>query len=481
MSLLEGEQSRYVLDDYLEPGYVLGGQWYGVATDTYVQTGYVDPDYVESSSLRVQCVVSVAAVITRGVEVAADPITLAVTSSVAVTAGFNIDAAASIATTTTCAATAGLLLNSTADLASVSQLTAAGNFILTGTVAMDTVTTCAATGGSLLSASSDIASQSSIAVAPTLFKGADLAMAVQTTVAATGNYIIGGNSTLATQIDTAITAGLLIAIDEPYPAYTWDSVTNWDTWPCNVWGPNGITLCGQHTISVAASVDHAAVDQQLDVVAELTGLGGRILGSVASIFPAAAAEVTVQGNHIFAGEPIIDAEFGVNTTANYIFSLKEKISLDMQSGLTSLAGLELGGITTAPAEFDLAVDQSGTNGTSGILFAGQADLATQALLGIDQSGTNGTAGIKFAGAATLNAFNAVVVVGVFIYRDPFRSIRVEPESRVLYVEARPQNIADSDTRVIVVLQDTRVIYVEEESRILDPGIAPYDTIYRRKV
>ena len=471
--MLEGEQSRYVVDDYLELGYVLGGQWFGTLAN-YVEDDYVIAGYVEQTALQLRTELVVEAVISRGVAVEADPITLAVTASVAATAGFNIDAAASIATTTTCAATAGLLLNSTADLASVSQLTAAGNFILTGTVSMDTVATCAATGGSLLSASSDIASQAAIAIAPTLFKGADVAMSVLTTAVATGNYIIGGNSTLATQIDTAITAGLLISIDEPYPAYTWDSVTNWDQWPCGVWGPNGITLCGQHTMSVAASVDHAALDQQLDVVAELTGLGGRILGSVASIFPAAEAEVTVQGNHIFAGEPIIDAEFGVDTTANYIFTLKETISLDMQSGLTSLAGLELGGRTTTPAEFDLTVDQSGNNGTSGILFAGQADLATQAIL-------SSLGGITFRGQATMNAFNAVVVVGVFIYRDPFRSIRVEPESRVLYVEARPRNLVDSDTRVILVLQDTRVIYVDEESRILDPGIAPYDTIYRRKV
>ena len=480
MATLEGEQSRYVLDDYVDADYVLGGQWYGVLS-RYVVADYVAEDYVEGREL------AAAATVTA---IGGFPIE----ATVAISGAFQAEcqATATLGTDVYCnaetslSATANLFVRGEAAPTSEFTLTCDANFVLAGEATLALDSAVSAVGNKILSAEAAATAEfATDFLAGLLLEG--IAATVPQGLYVDEDYVAGNYFRDQLYSEATISADVVIAVpdawyvDEPYPPYEWAGVTNWATWPCGVWGPDGITLCAKHTMSVSASVDHSAVDQTLTAAAEVTARGNHVFGSTLPEDLAANFQVAALGNHIFAGNSDLAAEFAAEIQGNYIFSLKETISLDMQAGVSALAGLELGGITTTPAQFDLAVDQSGTNGTAGILFQGQSDLAAAADLEVDQSGTNGTAGIFFRGQATLNAFNAVVVVGVFIYRDPYRAIFVEPESRVLVVPARPQAIISNITRIIDVYQDTRVIYVGEEDRVLEEGIAPYDTNRRRKI
>ena len=242
-----------------------------------------------------------------------------------------------------------------------------------------------------------------------------------------------------------------VAVNEAYPAYTWDSTGVWDDWPDNIWGGEGVTLPVRSSSSVTAAVTHA----------------GQATAAVVAL-------QTTAGNHIFAGRDISLAMTATQTTVgNHIFAGRD-ISLDMTATQTTVGNYIHKATGTLPVIY-----------TVPSILAGVARFATVSMPGvftesIDQSGLNGTAGIFFrATPATIQAFATEVTVATFIYRDPYRFLYVASETRVLHVPPREEFAVPEYTRLIKAIQETRTYTVPAESRTLAEGVPKYDN-YRRR-
>ena len=108
-----------------------------------------------------------------------------------------------------------------------------------------------------------------------------------------------------------------VAVNEAYPAYTWDSTGVWDDWPDNIWGGEGVTLPVRSSSSVTAAVTHAGIATAA-VVALQTTAGNHIFAG-RDISLAMTATQTTVGNHIFAGRDIsLDMTATQTTVGNYI-------------------------------------------------------------------------------------------------------------------------------------------------------------------
>ena len=70
-----------------------------------------------------------------------------------------------------------------------------------------------------------------------------------------------------------------VAVNEAYPAYTWDSTGVWDDWPDNIWGGEGVTLPVRSSSSVTAAVTHAGIATAA-VVALQTAVGNHIFAAL---------------------------------------------------------------------------------------------------------------------------------------------------------------------------------------------------------
>jgi hypothetical protein len=299
------------------------------------------------------------------------------------------------------------------------------------------------------------------------------------TVSAQGNFILGGAASLTTAATVSASGGFVVKVDDPYAPYTWDSTgtASWDDWPNNIWGANGVTLHTQSSMVTSAGVVSVGTSQ-LASVAAVAAVGNHIFGGQSQL--AAAAQVQIQGNHIFGAEAVLPTAATVVSAGNYILfgaiNLASAVSVSATGGLAQFSSASLA------AAFSQNLDQTGLNGTAGIRFNASALCVNEAGFIVDQSGVNGTAGILFrAVPVVLEAFNTTVTAGVFIYRDPYRFIRVPMENRVLRVEPRGSAVVSDVSRIISALQETRVFRVYKETRILTEGVPEYDNYRRRKI
>ena len=269
-----------------------------------------------------------------------------------------------------------------------------------------------------------------------------------------------------------------VAVNEAYPAYTWDSTGVWDDWPDNIWGGEGVTLPVRSSSSVTAAVTHAGIATAA-VVALQTTAGNHIFAG-RDISLAMTATQTTVGNHIFAGRDIsLDMTATQTTVGNYIHKATGTLPV-IYTVPSILAGVARFATVSMPGVFTESIDQSGLNGTAGILFRGVVQMNNVAAFNIDQSGLNGTAGIFFrATPATIQAFATKVTVATFIYRDPYRFLYVASETRVLRVPPREEFAVPEYTRLIKAIQETRTYTVPAESRTLAEGVPKYDN-YRRR-
>lgn len=284
---------------------------------------------------------------------------------------------------------------------------------------------------------------------------------------------------LTSSVSVSALGGRIITIDDPYPPYTWDSTgsTYWDDWPNNIWGGLGITMQCQSSIEIVPGLLFAA-DSELTAQFATTVQGNFIFGAQASLASEFLAQT--QGNFIFAGAAVLPVVAAIDSAGNYILfgdsAFAVTANLGVTGGLAQFSGALL------VATFGENIDQSGLNGTAGIRFNAQAFCVNEAGFIVDQSGLNGTAGIFFrAVPVVLEAFNSTMVTGVFIYRDPYRFIRVPMENRVLKVLPRGAVTVGDLTRIIAAQQETRVFRVAEETRILTEGVPEYENYRRRKI
>ena len=295
------------------------------------------------------------------------------------------------------------------------------------------------------------------------------------------NYYLGDT----VEVSAAITASALVItpnyvyVDDPYDPYTWDSTgsTSWDDWPDNIWGSNGVTLHARTQLTAEPTLTLGGLTA-MSAAASLTAAGNYIL------FGTSTAEAvftqTAVGNHIFAGTTQCLADSELSATGHYI--LFGSGTFNSAATFTVAGGLSFNPQITLDSIAAVAIDQSGQNGIAGIFFTAAASVQAAAQFIIDQSGQNGTAGIVFSGQPeTLQGFFSSVQVGVFIYRDPYRYIRVPAESRILVIEPREIPQIPDTTRIIKIAPETRIFSVREETRILTEAVPPYDTNRRRKI
>lgn len=269
-----------------------------------------------------------------------------------------------------------------------------------------------------------------------------------------------------------VLGGLRLTPEGLCGTYTWDSTGTWVDWPNNIWGPDG--WCGHVQTLLAAFgalVQDQPVPQVYSMVATATALGNHIF-QVPATLPAVFTQTT-QGNYIWFGEPeVFSVTATMPTLGNHIFQVPATLD-SVTAVLVPFSGLLQSGIAPMLVVADLPIDQSGLNGIAGLFFRAQADLSVIADLPIDQSGLNGIAGLFFRAQAQLPAIYSTANFAVFIPRDPYRSWIVYPETRVIRVS--------SDRMCGVQGTEARILCVQPEDRVLIDGLAPYDTIRRRKV
>jgi len=431
------------------------------AADRYVEADYVELDYVES------------------------PV-YGLFSDYAdrdyVTADYYVDNALIAAAALTVSAEIFIFVEGTATLESAASVSADAitiRFIL-GTAALATEFSLTSTaevfrfiaGEATLAAAASVTADAEVFVIE-----ADLAS--EFAVLVQGNFILGASAALDSVSALSAAGGFEIRVDDPYVPYSWDSTGtgSWDDWPNNIWGVTGVTLHGQSSISAAASLNSVGT-AQLASAAAVAVTGNHIFAAQAALD--VIAQTQTQGNHIFGAEAVVSSAATVAAVGNFI--LFAQTALAAVSALTGTGGLAQFSSASLASAFAQTIDQTGVNGTAGIRYNASALCVNEAGFVVDQTGVNGTAGILFrAVPVVLEAFNTTVTAGVFIYRDPYRFIRVPMESRVLKVLPRGTAVVSNMTRIISAVQETRVFRVREETRILAEGVPEYDNYRRRKI
>ena len=255
--------------------------------------------------------------------------------------------------------------------------------------------------------------------------------------------------------------------------YTWDSTAPfWDHWPNNIWGPEGWCAHVQTSMTVSAGlVMDQPVPQVLPAAVSVQAVGNHIFQQPVQFD--IVTQLTGIGNYILKGAGQLDSVFTSQIQGNHIFEQPVTLAgaaamLIPLSGLLQSAQVQM----LSEADFDI--------GITGIVSQNTASLAAAFSQNIDQSGLNGTAGLLFTAQALLPAIDILTTFAVFIYRDPYRSLIVSPESRVLVARREPMPVLPCETRIIKVY-DLRVLPVKPEDRVLIEGIAPYATTRRRQV
>lgn len=277
---------------------------------------------------------------------------------------------------------------------------------------------------------------------------------------------------VSTEIFGMVLEGIPVYVDEAYRPYTWDSTGSWDDWPNNIWGAEGVTVHIQSSLQAQAGMLLSAA-AAFTVHTSVESQGNHRFAGLAAL-DSEFSQITA-GNHRFAGVATLDSEFAQSTQGNYIWY--SSAALQVRAGLADALGSL---IKYASADIESAADLAVAQ--SGLIYAAESIVSTAADLAIDQSGRLGTAGIVFhAVPERIDAWYSTITAGVFIYRDPYRSIIVPRETRVLRIPARPELITSAVTRIIKTQEESRTFRVGRESRILTEGIAVYDTSRRRKI
>lgn len=439
----------------------------------YVAYDYVDEGYAEDNSLIVRSSITASANIPAPIEGIFTYYVLADYVATDYIEGEPLAASASLTTS------GGYLLTGAVTSSVNSTLLVQGGFSQSGELNIGAISSLTAQGNHIFSAEPGTVYVDPDYVDPDYIETGLRVLCALTTQA----DIIGADVVVTLSAAFGVSAQLsrIVSVEDlAYPAYTWADTDplSWDDWPDNIWGAEGITCQVRSSINIVPSMINVGTSA-MSVAFTQQAVGNHIFAGQPII--STAASLTAIGNHIFDGQSTMLAEFTAQGTGNYILFGDPVIAAvfnvpDIFGGIVSV------GQAVLAAAFNQAIDQSGVNGTAGIVFNAASLMATPAELILDQSGLNGTAGIFFRAVPEVfvTEFTSTQT-GVFIYRDPYRFLRVPRETRVLVVPPRETLEIAAQTRIIPVFEEIRTIKVPKETRVLIEGIAEYENFRRRKV